>query len=107
MAFYRGLSYGKLKKALVLETPLSKDELTARVRQYVELEELKNKESRPRDLRDSLRKRGRSRSPRKAPVWDRLQRDRGQGSKRRNFEPMPQKGLVQCTRGPNAGSTPL
>ncbi|GAA0166191.1 hypothetical protein LIER_21405 [Lithospermum erythrorhizon] len=82
MAFYRGLSYGKLKKALVLETPLSKDELTALVRQYVELEGLKNKESRPRDLRDTLRKRGRSRSPRKTPVWDRLQ-------------------------GPNAGSTPL
>ncbi|GAA0161973.1 hypothetical protein LIER_18168 [Lithospermum erythrorhizon] len=107
MAFYHGLSYGKLKKALVLENPLSKDELTARVRQYVELEELKNKESRPRDLRDTLGKRGRSKSPRKTPVWDRLQRDRGQGSKMRNFEPTPQKGLVQCTRGPSAGPTPL
>ncbi|GAA0140888.1 hypothetical protein LIER_02158 [Lithospermum erythrorhizon] len=36
MTFYRGLTYGKLKKVLALETPLSKDELTARVRQYVE-----------------------------------------------------------------------
>ncbi|GAA0157792.1 hypothetical protein LIER_14979 [Lithospermum erythrorhizon] len=28
MAFYRGIRYGKLKKALVLEMPLSKDQLT-------------------------------------------------------------------------------
>ncbi|GAA0142374.1 hypothetical protein LIER_42716 [Lithospermum erythrorhizon] len=28
MAFYRGLNYGKLKKALILDTPLTKDELT-------------------------------------------------------------------------------
>ncbi|GAA0172292.1 hypothetical protein LIER_26144 [Lithospermum erythrorhizon] len=68
MEFYRGLAYAKLRKALVLETPLSKDEFTARVRQYVELEELKSKESKPKDLRDSLRKRGCSKSPRKTPV---------------------------------------
>ncbi|GAA0184977.1 hypothetical protein LIER_32265 [Lithospermum erythrorhizon] len=48
MSFYRGLMYGKLKKALVLETPLFKDQLTARVKQYVELEELKTKEVRMR-----------------------------------------------------------
>ncbi|GAA0149532.1 hypothetical protein LIER_08682 [Lithospermum erythrorhizon] len=72
MAFYHWLTYGKLKKALDLETPLSKDELTARVRQYVELEELKNKEGKTKDLRDTLRKRGRSKSPRKAPVWERI-----------------------------------
>ncbi|GAA0176140.1 hypothetical protein LIER_29188 [Lithospermum erythrorhizon] len=93
MAFYRGLTYEELKKALVLKTPLSKDDLTARVTQYVELEKLKNKEGKTKDLRDTLRKRGRSKSPRKAPVWD-----RGQSSKRRNYEPLPQKGLVQCTR---------
>ncbi|GAA0161242.1 hypothetical protein LIER_17602 [Lithospermum erythrorhizon] len=52
MAFYRGLTYGKLKKTLVLEIPLSKDEFTTRVRQYVELEELKNKEGQNKDLRD-------------------------------------------------------
>ncbi|GAA0174759.1 hypothetical protein LIER_41775 [Lithospermum erythrorhizon] len=68
MAFYCGLAYGKLKKALVLETLLSKDNLTTRVRQYVELEELKNKESKPKDLSDTLRKRGLSKSPRRAPV---------------------------------------
>ncbi|GAA0161350.1 hypothetical protein LIER_17686 [Lithospermum erythrorhizon] len=78
MVVYRGLTYSKLKKALVLATPLSKDELTARVRQYVELEELKNKES-PTNLRDVIvRKRNRSKSPKKTPVWDRIHRDRGQ-----------------------------
>ncbi|GAA0162447.1 hypothetical protein LIER_18537 [Lithospermum erythrorhizon] len=78
MDFYPGLTYGKLKKALVLETPLSKDELTARVRQYVEVEELKNKESHTKDLRDVIvRKRNRSKSPKKTPVWDRIHRDRG------------------------------
>ncbi|GAA0184759.1 hypothetical protein LIER_32047 [Lithospermum erythrorhizon] len=77
MAFYRRLTYGKLKKALILETPLSKDELTTRARQYVELEELKSKEGKTKDLKDMLRKRGRSKSPRKAPVWDIIQWDRG------------------------------
>ncbi|GAA0138377.1 hypothetical protein LIER_00134 [Lithospermum erythrorhizon] len=82
MTFYRGLTYGKLKKALVLKTPLSKDELTTR--------------------------RGRSKSPTKAPIWERIQRDKGQSSKRRNYEPLPQKGLVQCARRfQNEGLTPL
>ncbi|GAA0149221.1 hypothetical protein LIER_36888 [Lithospermum erythrorhizon] len=54
MAFYLGLTYGKLKKALIQETPLSKDESTARERQYVELEELKNEEGQNKDLRDGL-----------------------------------------------------
>ncbi|GAA0186486.1 hypothetical protein LIER_33774 [Lithospermum erythrorhizon] len=58
MVFYRGLTYAKLKKALVLETPLSKDELTTRVRQYVELEGLKNKERKPKDLVIPLGKEG-------------------------------------------------
>ncbi|GAA0185417.1 hypothetical protein LIER_32705 [Lithospermum erythrorhizon] len=84
MTFYRGLRYGKLKKALVLETPLSKDELTARLRQYVELEELKNKEGKTKDLHHTLRKTGRSKLP------------------------LPHKGLVQCTRQLyNDGLTPL
>ncbi|GAA0185703.1 hypothetical protein LIER_32991 [Lithospermum erythrorhizon] len=73
MAVYRGLAYGKLKKALVLEARLSKYKLTTWVRQYIELEELKNKKGKTKDLRDTLRNRGRSRSPTKAPVWDRLQ----------------------------------
>ncbi|GAA0142874.1 hypothetical protein LIER_03676 [Lithospermum erythrorhizon] len=89
IAFDCGLAYGKLKKALVLETPLSKDELTARVRQYVELDELKNKERKPKDLCDALRKRGRSKSIRKVPVWDIIQLDKGHNSKRRNYEPLP------------------
>ncbi|GAA0153675.1 hypothetical protein LIER_11853 [Lithospermum erythrorhizon] len=63
MAFYKRLRYDKLKNALVLETPLSKDQLTARVKQYVELEELKSKETNGKDLRDVLtRKRARSKS---------------------------------------------
>ncbi|GAA0168762.1 hypothetical protein LIER_40631 [Lithospermum erythrorhizon] len=73
MALYKGLRYGKLKKALVLETPLSKDQLTTRVKQYMELEELKNKEMHGKDLRDVFtRKRTRSRSPKKGPVWERI-----------------------------------
>ncbi|GAA0138903.1 hypothetical protein LIER_00559 [Lithospermum erythrorhizon] len=36
---------------------LPKDELTMRVRQCVELEELKNKEGKTKDLRDTLSKR--------------------------------------------------
>ncbi|GAA0169881.1 hypothetical protein LIER_24263 [Lithospermum erythrorhizon] len=35
MAFYRGLKYGKLKKALTLDTPLTKDELTKVVNKYI------------------------------------------------------------------------
>ncbi|GAA0146159.1 hypothetical protein LIER_06179 [Lithospermum erythrorhizon] len=36
MAFYRGLNYGKLKKVLVLETPLMMDELTKMVNKYID-----------------------------------------------------------------------
>ncbi|GAA0176487.1 hypothetical protein LIER_29468 [Lithospermum erythrorhizon] len=75
----RGLRYRKLKKVFVLETPLSKDQLTARVKQYVELEELKN------------------------------QRDqRGQSFKRRQYDSQPQMGLVWCTQvAPSEHFTPL
>ncbi|GAA0144927.1 hypothetical protein LIER_05244 [Lithospermum erythrorhizon] len=69
MTFYRGLRYGKLNNALVLKTSLSKDQLTVRVKQYVELEELKTKETKGKDLRDVFtRKRTRSKSPRKQPI---------------------------------------
>ncbi|GAA0185486.1 hypothetical protein LIER_32774 [Lithospermum erythrorhizon] len=109
MAFYRGLRYGKLKKALVLETSLSKDQLTKRVKQYVELEELKSKESKDNDLRDVIAcKRMRSKLPKKTPVWERIQRDRGQTFKKRQFDPQPQKGLVRCTQTASLGYlTPL
>ncbi|GAA0177708.1 hypothetical protein LIER_29737 [Lithospermum erythrorhizon] len=46
MAFYRGLNYGKLKKALILDTPLTKDELTK-----VNLQRM---EARYGDLREKL-----------------------------------------------------
>ncbi|GAA0155812.1 hypothetical protein LIER_13455 [Lithospermum erythrorhizon] len=41
MAFYRGLAYGKLKKDLVLETPLPKDDLTTRLEVYAQIEDKK------------------------------------------------------------------
>ncbi|GAA0161613.1 hypothetical protein LIER_17888 [Lithospermum erythrorhizon] len=109
MAFSRGLMYGKLKKSLVLEKPLSQDQLIARVKQYVELEEPKNKETKGKDLQDVItRKRRRLKLPRKNPVWERIQRDRRQTSKRRQYDLQPQKGLVRCTQTTaSAYSTPL
>ncbi|GAA0169860.1 hypothetical protein LIER_24245 [Lithospermum erythrorhizon] len=50
MVFYRGLNYGKLKKALVLETPLTKDELTKMVNKHMDLENLQMKEGPSGDL---------------------------------------------------------
>ncbi|GAA0138534.1 hypothetical protein LIER_34947 [Lithospermum erythrorhizon] len=83
--------------------------LTARVTQYVELEELKTKETKGKDLRDVLTcKRTRSKSPRKQPVWERIQRDRRQPFKRRQYDSQPQKGLVRCTQiAPSEHLTPL
>ncbi|GAA0163235.1 hypothetical protein LIER_19148 [Lithospermum erythrorhizon] len=79
--------YGKLKKELVLETALSKDQLTTRVKQYVELEELKTMEGQGRDLPDVIAcKRTRSKSPRKNSVWERIQGDWGKTSKRRQAQ---------------------
>ncbi|GAA0170974.1 hypothetical protein LIER_25120 [Lithospermum erythrorhizon] len=57
MAFYRGLRYGKLKKALVLKMSLSKDQLTTQ------------------------------------PLWERIQRDRGQPFKRRQYDSQTAKGI--------------
>ncbi|GAA0152428.1 hypothetical protein LIER_10912 [Lithospermum erythrorhizon] len=37
MVFYRGLNYDKLKKALILDTPLTKGELTRVVNKYINL----------------------------------------------------------------------
>ncbi|GAA0157404.1 hypothetical protein LIER_14679 [Lithospermum erythrorhizon] len=54
MAFYRGLNYGKLKKALVLKTPLTKDELTKLVNKHIDLENLQRKEGPSGDLREKL-----------------------------------------------------
>ncbi|GAA0160818.1 hypothetical protein LIER_39112 [Lithospermum erythrorhizon] len=41
MAFFKVLHYGKLKKALLVRTPLMKDELKAAVTTHIKLEELK------------------------------------------------------------------
>ncbi|GAA0183936.1 hypothetical protein LIER_42488 [Lithospermum erythrorhizon] len=49
MAFFKGLRYEKLKKALLVRTPLTKDELTAAVITHIELEELKVGSDQPVD----------------------------------------------------------
>ncbi|GAA0165507.1 hypothetical protein LIER_20896 [Lithospermum erythrorhizon] len=96
MAFFNGLAYGNLKKALVLKTPLSKDALTKEVKHHIKLEELKKKATQPNDLRETVLKRDRPRSPRRPPVWERIQQDRGQSSRRRpHSPPPPPRGLVK------------
>ncbi|GAA0152186.1 hypothetical protein LIER_37442 [Lithospermum erythrorhizon] len=40
MEFYRGLKYGKLKKALILDITLTKDELTRVVNKHIDLKNL-------------------------------------------------------------------
>ncbi|GAA0161319.1 hypothetical protein LIER_17662 [Lithospermum erythrorhizon] len=54
MVFYRGLNYGKLKKALILDTLLKKDELTRVVNKHIDLENLQRKEGPYNDLREKL-----------------------------------------------------
>ncbi|GAA0185503.1 hypothetical protein LIER_32791 [Lithospermum erythrorhizon] len=78
MAFFNGLAYGKLKKVLLVKTPLSKDALTREVKQHIELEELMKKGGGSADLRETVLKKDRPRSPRKLPVWERIQRDWGE-----------------------------
>ncbi|GAA0158210.1 hypothetical protein LIER_15297 [Lithospermum erythrorhizon] len=73
MAFFNGLAYGKLKKALLLKTPLSNDALTKEVKQHIELDELKKKASESTDLRETVLKKEMPRSPRRPPVWERIQ----------------------------------
>ncbi|GAA0164282.1 hypothetical protein LIER_19958 [Lithospermum erythrorhizon] len=88
MAFYRGLRYEKLKTTLVIETPLSKEQLAARVKQYVELKEIKTKETKGKYLRDVLtRKQTRSKSPRKQPVWERFNKTGGSSLRSDNMMP--------------------
>ncbi|GAA0171168.1 hypothetical protein LIER_25265 [Lithospermum erythrorhizon] len=65
MAIFIGLAYGKLKKALLLKTPLSKDALTKEIKQHIELEELKKKATQSNDLRETVLKKDRPRSPRR------------------------------------------
>ncbi|GAA0147403.1 hypothetical protein LIER_07112 [Lithospermum erythrorhizon] len=68
MAFFNGLAYGKLKKALLLKTPLSKDILTIEVKQHIDLEELKKKVTQTSDLRETVLKKDGPWSPRRPPV---------------------------------------
>ncbi|GAA0174611.1 hypothetical protein LIER_41750 [Lithospermum erythrorhizon] len=66
MAFYRGLNYGKLKKMLALEMPLTKDDLTKMVKKHIDLENLQKNEGLSGNLRETLSRRdtqGQSKKP--------------------------------------------
>ncbi|GAA0145784.1 hypothetical protein LIER_36189 [Lithospermum erythrorhizon] len=78
MAFFKGLRYGKLKKALLVRMPLTKDELTVPVTTHIKLEELKVGADQPPDLREIVLKKDGNMSPKKPPVSERIQRDKGQ-----------------------------
>ncbi|GAA0154989.1 hypothetical protein LIER_12821 [Lithospermum erythrorhizon] len=54
MSFYRGLNYGKLKKALILDTPLTKDKVTRVVNKHIDLENLQRKEGPYGNLQEKL-----------------------------------------------------
>ncbi|GAA0183363.1 hypothetical protein LIER_30786 [Lithospermum erythrorhizon] len=71
MVFFKGLRYDKLKKALLVRTPLSKDALTVKVTTHIELEELKKSMEHLNDLRETILRQERPVSPRKSPVWER------------------------------------
>ncbi|GAA0154351.1 hypothetical protein LIER_37861 [Lithospermum erythrorhizon] len=108
MAFYRELNYGKLKKALVLETPLRKDDLTKMVNKHIDLENLQRKEGPSGDLREKLSRKDNQGHSEK-PIWDRL-RDMGQSFRKRAYSP-PRRELVHCaqpiSQQPMAGQIPL
>ncbi|GAA0184486.1 hypothetical protein LIER_31774 [Lithospermum erythrorhizon] len=96
MELFNGLAYEKLNKALLLKTPLSKDSLTKEVKQHIELEELKKRATQTSDLRETVLKKQRPRSPRRRRVWERIQRNKGQPSwKRIHSPPPPPRGLVR------------
>ncbi|GAA0169807.1 hypothetical protein LIER_43861 [Lithospermum erythrorhizon] len=65
MAFFKGLQYGKLKKALLVRTPLTNDELIAKGTTHIELEELKVGADQPVDLREIVLKKEANVSPKK------------------------------------------
>ncbi|GAA0159710.1 hypothetical protein LIER_16424 [Lithospermum erythrorhizon] len=96
IAFYRRLNYGKLKKALVLETCLTKDELTKMVNKHIDLENLQRKEGPSGDLREKLSRRDNQGQSKKLQIWDRL-RDRGKNFRKRPYSP-PQRELVRCAQ---------
>ncbi|GAA0140470.1 hypothetical protein LIER_35243 [Lithospermum erythrorhizon] len=108
MAVYHGLNYGKLKKALVLETPLTKDELTQMVNKHIDMENLERNEGPSGDLREKLgRKDNQGHS--KKPIWDRLS-ERGHSFRKPPYSP-PRRELVRCaqpiSQQPMAGQIPL
>ncbi|GAA0154703.1 hypothetical protein LIER_37945 [Lithospermum erythrorhizon] len=93
MEIQQGLRYGKLKKALLVRTSLSKDELTAAVTTHILLEELKVGAEKPTDLRETMLKKDGNMSPKKPPVWERIQPDRGKFARKRYKWAFPQRGM--------------
>ncbi|GAA0152366.1 hypothetical protein LIER_10867 [Lithospermum erythrorhizon] len=77
MTFFKGLQYKKLKKAFLVQTPLTKNDLTTTIITHIELEELKVGVG-PVDFRETVLRKDGNVSPKKLPIWERIQRDRGQ-----------------------------
>ncbi|GAA0163554.1 hypothetical protein LIER_43654 [Lithospermum erythrorhizon] len=96
IAFYRGLNYDKLKKALVLDTPLTKDALTKMVNRHIDLKNLQRKERPSGDLQEKLSRRDPQGPSKKRQIWDRL-RDRRQKIRKRLYLP-PRRESVRCAQ---------
>ncbi|GAA0171769.1 hypothetical protein LIER_25729 [Lithospermum erythrorhizon] len=98
VAFFKGLSYGKLKKALLIRTHLTKDELMVAVTTHIELEDLKVGDEQPANLRETVLRKEGNVTPNKIPVWERIQRDRGQLAGKPNKCTSPKKRMVRCNQ---------
>ncbi|GAA0168740.1 hypothetical protein LIER_40624 [Lithospermum erythrorhizon] len=96
MTFYRRLNYGKQKKSLILNTPLTKDELTRVVNKHIDLENLQRKEGPYIDLREELNRNDLQGPSKKPQSWER-QHDRGQNFKKRPYS-RPRRELVRSTQ---------
>ncbi|GAA0147997.1 hypothetical protein LIER_07556 [Lithospermum erythrorhizon] len=98
MAFFKGLRYGKLKKALLVLPLLMKDELIAAVTTHIELEELKLGTEQPVDFKEMVLRKDGNVSPKKLSVWERIKRDRGQLVGKPYKSTFPQRGMVRCNQ---------
>ncbi|GAA0158494.1 hypothetical protein LIER_15502 [Lithospermum erythrorhizon] len=68
----RGFKYGKLKKALILDTPPTKDELTRVVNKHIDLENLQRKKGPRGDICEKLNRKYPQGPLTKTQNWDRL-----------------------------------
>ncbi|GAA0139655.1 hypothetical protein LIER_01156 [Lithospermum erythrorhizon] len=87
MVFYRGLTYGKLKKALVLDTPLTENELTRVVNKQIDLENLQREEGPYNNLREKLNRKDLQGSSKRPYGWDKPH-DMGKNIKKRPYSPL-------------------